>query len=396
MYVGRLAHPRSARCAGADGSGLAGRVVHLQIFGPGWFGAGSATTGCCRHRRHRHACGSPYGALPAARARGRTVALAGRDGAHAERHDAARRRRRGRGGDGRRRSRRRPGRAPTTSGRPTGPGAPGRSPPTGSVVFQVTKRPRSVKYVVRLAATGRHTAASRQDDGGRNRPTPLTSPRTRSRGCRPWRDRHGRRPAGLRAPDRRPAPGPVAGTRSRAARARDEGGDGRRLLKDCASARSRWVATRLSPRERRRRRSRARGREAGRPGPCSRRGRRRVRSARRCPARTGPVASSARPVTTRTTDTAGRQPGCSAQGREGDGRADRAPPDESDQDLVERDVTSAPQHRHPHESTATRAPPGRARPRRARRAPGAARPRRVATTISSASARRQAARSGRR
>ena len=30
----------------------------------------------------------------------------------------------------------------------------------GSVVFQVPKRPRSVKYVVRLAATGRHTAAT--------------------------------------------------------------------------------------------------------------------------------------------------------------------------------------------------------------------------------------------
>ena len=146
----------------ADGSGLAGRMVHLQVRGPnGWFGAGSATTdadgtvalatpAARRTVRYRLRVGRGPHSAPWRIAMVPTLGATTRpDGADA---DVVATAVGGRAGDRVVLLRRQGGRLV--------PVQHGSLSADGSVVFRVTKRPRSVKYVVRLAATGRHTAAT--------------------------------------------------------------------------------------------------------------------------------------------------------------------------------------------------------------------------------------------
>ncbi len=201
----------------ADGSGVAGRVVHLQVRGPRrWFGAGSATT---------DAGGTVAIATPSARSTVRYRLRVGRG-----RHSAPWR----------------VAMVPTLSAtnRPDGVDADVVATAVGGhagdrVVLLRRRRGRLVPRAARLAlrgrehrlpgdeaaaqrevrrAAGRHRAAHghrRSDDGRRDRPTPLTSSRTKGRGCRA-RDGHPcRRPAAPRAPGRRARPGPIPGARAR-------------------------------------------------------------------------------------------------------------------------------------------------------------------------------------
>jgi len=146
----------------ADGSGLAGRVVHLQVRGPhGWFGAGSATTDAAgtvaittpaarRTVRYRLRVGQGMHSAPWRVAMVPTLNATTRpDGADA---DVVATVAGGHAGDRVVLLRRQGGRLV--------PVQHASLSADGSVVFRVTKRPRSVKYVVRLAATGRHTAAT--------------------------------------------------------------------------------------------------------------------------------------------------------------------------------------------------------------------------------------------
>ncbi len=146
----------------ADGSGLAGRVVHLQVRGPRrWFGVGSATTDAAgtvaiatpsasRTVRYRLLVGKGRRSSPWRVAMVPTLSASTRaDGAGA---DVVATAVGGRAGDRVVLLRRRDGRlvqvqhASLTA--------------DGTVSFSVQRRPRSVTYVVRLVGTQRHSAAT--------------------------------------------------------------------------------------------------------------------------------------------------------------------------------------------------------------------------------------------
>jgi hypothetical protein len=146
----------------ADGSGLPGRVVHLQVRGPRrWFGVGSATT---------DATGSVGIETPAA---GRTVRYRLRVGQgrhsdpwrvamvpilsastrpHGAGADVVARASGGRAGDRVVLLRRRGGRLVQLQHASLGA--------DGTAAFAVTRRPRRTTYVVRLVGTHRHSAAT--------------------------------------------------------------------------------------------------------------------------------------------------------------------------------------------------------------------------------------------
>ena len=309
----------------ADGSGLAGRMVRLQVRGPnGWFGAGSATT---------DADGTVALATPAAR---RTVryrlrvgqrppqrAVAGRDGADPERDDAPRRRRRRRGGHARSAA------TPATGSCSCDVRAAGwsrsqhaSSAPTGRVVFRVA-RGRGAR---RTSSGWPPPGGTRPPPRGRRWPGPVDAPDVagtltstmarRGRSCRtatPASEQaHEHQAADQRSTRSRDSvPGPASPRRSAVTR--------RRRLKDWASTRSRWVITALSP-----------ARPATAPLASTRAGGSAAsaapssRSAMRPSRAEAPSLTRLRwraapePVTTRTTDSSGRQPGCSHSTESGD------------------------------------------------------------------------------
>jgi len=146
----------------ADGSGLAGRVVHLQVRGPHrWFGVGSATTdatgsvaiatpAASRTVRYRLRAGNGRHSAPWRVAMVPTMSATTRpDGSGT---DVVATVQGGRAGDRVVLLRRRAGRLVAVQHAPLAA--------DGSVSFAVTPRKRSRTYVVRLVATRRHAAAS--------------------------------------------------------------------------------------------------------------------------------------------------------------------------------------------------------------------------------------------
>jgi len=146
----------------ADGSGLAGRVVHLQVRGPHrWFGVGSATTdatgsvaiatpAASRTVRYRLRAGNGRHSAPWRVAMVPTMSATTRpDGSGT---DVVATVQGGRAGDRVVLLRRRAGRLVAVQHAPLAA--------DGSVSFAVTPRKRSRTYVVRLVATRRHAVAS--------------------------------------------------------------------------------------------------------------------------------------------------------------------------------------------------------------------------------------------
>ena len=145
----------------ADGSGLAGRVVHLQVRGPHrWFGVGSATTDASgtvaiatptagRTVRYRLRVGNGMHSAPWRVAMVPTLSATTRpDGTGA---DVVATAQGGRAGDRVLLLRRRGGRLVTVQHAALGA--------DGTVAFQVTRHQRSTTYVVRLVGTRRHASA---------------------------------------------------------------------------------------------------------------------------------------------------------------------------------------------------------------------------------------------
>jgi hypothetical protein len=146
----------------ADGSGLAGRVVHLQVRGPQrWFGVGSATTdasgavaiatpAASRSVRYRLRVGTGPHSSPWRVAMVPSLSASTRpDGAGVDVVASAVG---GHAGDRVVLLRRRNGRLIPVQHAPLGA--------DGTVAFLVSRRPRTTTYVVRLTATPRHTAAT--------------------------------------------------------------------------------------------------------------------------------------------------------------------------------------------------------------------------------------------
>ena len=160
VYVGGSL-TMSGAVRSADGSGLAGRVVHLQVRGPHrWFGVGSATTDATgsvaittpaagRTVRYRLRVGHGMHSAPWRVAMVPTLSATTRpDGTGA---DVVATAQGGRAGDRVLLLRRRGGRLVTVQHAALGA--------DGTVAFQVTRHQRSTTYVVRLVGTRRHEAA---------------------------------------------------------------------------------------------------------------------------------------------------------------------------------------------------------------------------------------------